>query len=74
MAKKTPAKIDLDKARMEYVGCLMSNLLYNIKHDSTIPADIREKAASLMDSWDGVSKLRLNNPIVALEMKKALGL
>lgn len=57
---------------MEFVGAQMSNFLYGIAQDASVPARFRATAKELQTKWDSVSRFQLNNPIMAAELEKRL--
>lgn len=49
----------------EFVAAQMSNLLYAVEHDASVPIEYRNQAHDLREKWDSVTEYRLNNPITA---------
>ena len=49
------AWVELTKRR--HVGDFMSNILYNLKQDSTIPERYRTQFEEMQKAWDGIKRL-----------------
>lgn len=56
----------------ELYGAQMASLLYYIKTLPSAPLHIKLRAEELQKKWDGVSNLRLMNPITVIELEKSL--
>ena len=56
----------------EVFGAQMASLLYYIKTMPAAPLHVKLRAEELQQKWDGVSNLRLMNPITAIELEKSL--
>ena len=73
--KKSPSagrKREPDRVitRADFVGSLMANFMFYLKHNSALSAEDRQQAAKLQAQWDSVCPIRLNNPIIIAELKK----
>jgi hypothetical protein len=56
----------------EVVGAQMASLLYYVKTMPGAPLHVTMRAEELQKKWDGVSDLRLMNPITVIELEKSL--
>ena len=72
MSKKKLTPAEFRAAQIAFVGAQMSNILYAIGNETGIPAHIRREAKEAQEKWDSIAPLRLNNPIVAMELNATL--
>jgi hypothetical protein len=56
----------------EFAGTQMANMLALLATGNKIPPEYRKEATKLYERWDRTVAFRLNNPIVAVELEKAL--
>ncbi len=56
--------------KAEFVGAMMSNLLWEIAQSKYAPPEIKEQATLFQQRWDSVSTFRLNNPITLANLEK----
>lgn len=59
-------------SRKDFVGALMSNLLFQLQYHPELPQYVREAADRLQRQWDEVCDFRLLNPIVIAELEAQL--
>jgi hypothetical protein len=62
---------DRPVTRADFVGAKMANFLYALAQDSRLDEHTRNEAKLLCEQWDSVSPVRINNPIVKVELEKA---
>jgi hypothetical protein len=72
-AKKSKSKQPpLAQMRQVFAGTQMSNFLFALTQNYSVPQGVREQAGALQKKWDSVSAYRINNPITAAEMEAKL--
>jgi hypothetical protein len=58
--------------RADFVGAKMANFLFAMAHNATLDEHTRKEARLLCEQWDNICVFRINNPIIKIELEKAL--
>jgi hypothetical protein len=72
MAKKPKALDRRPVTRADFIGAKMANFLFSLQYEKALSPEQRALAKLLMEQWDSVAVFRVNNPITAAELEKAM--